>query len=150
VPLRKRESRGGKSDNPISAMWSVARIHLRSEMTRELRKSRSSPHRNIVHGRKPLSPRVNALRSVARIPLRSLKRILDHSKVRFTANPKSPSGLKQLDLRPFRFTKNGSPKFFNVPPGNPGSDRFRNASPLTLDGYPTFPANFAQGQRSSP
>jgi len=38
---------------------------------------------------------------------------LDHSKVRFTANPKL-AGLKQLDLQPFRFTKNGYPKFFNV------------------------------------
>jgi len=36
----------------------------------------------------PLSLRFNVLWSVARIPLRSLKRILDHSKVRFTANLK--------------------------------------------------------------
>jgi hypothetical protein len=31
--------------------------------------------------------------------------------------------------------------------GHPGSDRFRNTSLLTLDGYPTSPANFAQGNR---
>jgi hypothetical protein len=38
--------------------------------------------------RTPLSFRFSASWSVAQIPLRSLKRILDHSKVRFTANPK--------------------------------------------------------------
>jgi hypothetical protein len=37
---------------------------------------------------KPLVPSLNVLWSVARIPLRSLKRIVDHSTVRFTANPK--------------------------------------------------------------
>jgi hypothetical protein len=62
----------------------------------------------------------------------------------------SPSGLKQLDLRPFRFTKNGGPQFFNVPPGNPGSDRFRNAILLALDGFPTSPADFVHGQPCSP
>jgi hypothetical protein len=42
------------------------------------------------------------------------------------------------------------PTLNSVPPGNPGTDRLRNASLLTLDGYPTSPANFAQGQRLSP
>jgi len=97
-----------------------------------------------------LSLRFNALWSVARIPLRLLKRILDHSKVRFTANLKLALRAQTVRFAPFRFTKNGYPKFFNVPPGNPGNNRSRNGSPLTLDEYPTFPADFAQGQQSSP
>ncbi len=108
---------------------------------------------------KTLVPSLNALRSVARVSLPPLKRFLDHFNVRFTAKSacsallrshNSPSGLRQLDLQPFRFTKNGEPKFFNLPPGNPGSDRFRNAIPLTLDGYPTFPANFVREQPCHP
>jgi hypothetical protein len=52
--------------------------------------------------------------AVAQIPFRSLKRIFDHSNVRFTANPKLALWAQTLDLRPFRFTKNGFQKFFNV------------------------------------
>jgi hypothetical protein len=51
---------------------------------------------------------------VAQIPFRSLKRIFGHSKVRFTANLKLALWAQTLDLRPFRFTKNGWLKFFNV------------------------------------
>jgi hypothetical protein len=53
-------------------------------------------------------------RVVAQIPFRSLKRIFDHSRVRFTANPKLAFQTQTLGLRPFRFTKNGYQKFFNV------------------------------------
>jgi hypothetical protein len=53
-------------------------------------------------------------RVVARIPFRSLKRIFDHSRGRFTANPKLVFQTQTLGLRPFRFTKNGYQKFFNV------------------------------------
>jgi hypothetical protein len=67
-----------------------------------------------------LSLRFSAFRSVARIPLRSLKIILDHSKARFTANLKLTLWAQTLDLRPFRFTKNGLPKFFNVRSREPG------------------------------
>jgi hypothetical protein len=45
--------------------------------------------------------------SVALIPFRSLKRIVDHSRVRFTANPKLALWAQTVDFRPFRFTKNG-------------------------------------------
>ncbi len=45
--------------------------------------------------------------TLAQIPLRSLKRILDHSRARFTANPKLALWAQTLDLRSFRFTKNG-------------------------------------------
>ncbi len=62
----------------------------------------------------PLFLFFHAVRPVARIPFRSLKRISDHSKVRFTANPKLALRAQTLDLRPFRFTKNGYQKFFNV------------------------------------
>jgi hypothetical protein len=55
----------------------------------------------------PLFLRFKALRSVAQIPFRSLKRILDHSRVRFTANLKLALGAQTLGLRPFRFTENG-------------------------------------------
>jgi hypothetical protein len=51
---------------------------------------------------------------VAQTPFRSLKRIFDHSKVRFTANLKLAFWAQTLGLRPFRFTKNGYQKFFNV------------------------------------
>ena len=51
---------------------------------------------------------------VAQIPFRFLKRIFGHSKVRFTANLKLALWAQTLDLRPFRFTKNGWLKFFNV------------------------------------
>jgi len=51
---------------------------------------------------------------VAQNPFRFLKRISDHSKVRFTANPKLALWAQTLDLRPFHFTKNGYQKFFNV------------------------------------
>jgi hypothetical protein len=63
----------------------------------------------------PANPeRVTSKGTVAQIPFRSLKRILDHSKVRFTANPKLAFEAQRLDLRPFRFTKNGCQKFFNI------------------------------------
>jgi len=53
--------------------------------------------------------------SVAQIPFRSLKRILDHSRVRFSAKsalggtsfPKLALWAQTLDLRSFRFTNNG-------------------------------------------
>jgi hypothetical protein len=45
--------------------------------------------------------------AVAQIPFRSPKRIFDHSRVRFTANPKLAFQAQTLGLRPFRFTKNG-------------------------------------------
>jgi hypothetical protein len=51
---------------------------------------------------------------VAQNPFLSLKRISDHSNVRFTANPKLALRAQTLGLRPFRFTKNGYQKFFNV------------------------------------
>jgi hypothetical protein len=51
---------------------------------------------------------------VAQIPFRSLKRIFDHSKVRFTANLKLALWAQTLGLRPFRFTQNSWQKFFNV------------------------------------
>jgi len=54
----------------------------------------------------PLFRHFNPMRSVTRIPFRSLKRILDHSRVRFTANPKLTLRAQTLGLRPFRFTKN--------------------------------------------
>ena len=44
---------------------------------------------------------------VAQIPFRSLKRIFDHSKVRFTANLKLVLWAQIIDLRPFRFPQNG-------------------------------------------
>jgi hypothetical protein len=40
--------------------------------------------------------------------------------LRFTANPKLALWAQTLDLRPFRFTKNGYPKFFNVRSRKPG------------------------------
>jgi hypothetical protein len=53
-------------------------------------------------------------RAVARIPFRSLKGIFDHSKVRFTANQKPAFPAQTLDLRTFRFAKNGYQEFFTV------------------------------------
>jgi len=50
---------------------------------------------------------VGYLGAVAQIPFRSLKRIFDHSKARFTANPKLALRAQTMALRPFRFTKNG-------------------------------------------
>jgi hypothetical protein len=41
--------------------------------------------------------------AVAQIPFRSLKRIFDHSKICFTANPKLAFQAQTLDLRSFRF-----------------------------------------------
>jgi len=58
--------------------------------------------------------RVTPKQAVAQIPFRSLKRIFDHSEVRFTANPKLALWAQTLGLRAFRFTKNGYQKFFNV------------------------------------
>ena len=58
--------------------------------------------------------------AVAQIPFRSLKRILDHSRVRFTANPKLALWAQTLGLRPFRFTENGYPRFFNIRSREPG------------------------------
>jgi hypothetical protein len=45
--------------------------------------------------------------------LRCSKYFFDHSRVRFTANPKLALWDQTLDLRPFRFTKNGSQKNLN-------------------------------------
>jgi len=53
-----------------------------------------------------LSLRFNALGSVGQIAFRSLKRIFDYSRV--------------------RFTENGYLNFFNVRPGNPANDRSPN------------------------
>ena len=53
-------------------------------------------------------------RAVAQIPFRSLKRLFDHSKARFTANLKLAFQAQTLDLRSFRFAKNGYQKFFNI------------------------------------
>jgi hypothetical protein len=51
------------------------------------------------------------------VPKKSLcaaqKPFVDHSKVRFTANPKLALGAQTLDLRPFRFSKNGYRKNLN-------------------------------------
>jgi len=58
--------------------------------------------------------------TVGRIPFRSLKRILDHSKARFIANPKLALWAQTLNLPPFRFTKNGQLKFFNLRSSEPG------------------------------
>ena len=73
------------------------------------RKGKASP---LEAGRGEYSPpanpeRVTSKGVVAQIPFRSLKRIFDHSKVRFTANLKLALWAQTLDLRPFRFTKNG-------------------------------------------
>ena len=73
--------------------------------------------------------RFNVLWSVAQIPLRSLKRILDHSKV--------------------RFTKNGLPKFFNVRSREPGQPPVPKCSLLTLDGFRGYPADFVYGHGCS-
>jgi hypothetical protein len=45
-------------------------------------------------------------RAVARIPFRSLKRLFDQSKARFSQFPNSPCGLKQQKLLLFHFAKN--------------------------------------------
>jgi hypothetical protein len=55
----------------------------------------------------PLSLHFKALVPVARISFRSLKRILDHSRVCSTATPKLALRAQTLVLQPFRFTKNG-------------------------------------------
>jgi hypothetical protein len=54
-----------------------------------------------------MTGRVRSQGIVAQILFRSLKSIFDHSKVRFTANLKLALWAQTLDLRPFRFTKNG-------------------------------------------
>ena len=74
----------------------------------------------MFHEWTPLSLRFSAFWSADRIPLRSLKIIVDHSKVRSTANLKLALRAQTLDLRPYRFTKNGKPQFFNVRSGEPG------------------------------
>ena len=66
------------------------------------------------HNRTPLSLRFSASQFVGQIHFRSLKRILDHSRDRFTANLKLALRAQTLNLRQFRFTKNGYQKFFNV------------------------------------
>jgi len=53
-------------------------------------------------------------RVIAQTPFRSLKRLFDHSKARFTANLKLAFQAQTLDLRSFSFAKNGYQKFFNV------------------------------------
>jgi hypothetical protein len=58
--------------------------------------------------------RVKSLRTVAQIPFRLLKIIFDHSKARFTANAKLALWAQTVNLRPFRFAKNGCQKFFTV------------------------------------
>ena len=52
--------------------------------------------------------------AVAQTPFRSLKRLFDHSKARFTANLKLAFQAQTLDLRSFRFAKNGYQKSFNI------------------------------------
>jgi len=42
-----------------------------------------------------------------KVVLRCSKYFFDHSKVRFTANSKLAFQAQTLNLRPFRFTKNG-------------------------------------------
>jgi hypothetical protein len=63
-------------------------------------------------------------RAVAQIPFGSLERIFDHSRVRFTANPKLAFPAQTLGLRPFHFAKNGYQKFFNVPSRDFGNNPF--------------------------
>jgi hypothetical protein len=53
-------------------------------------------------------------RAVAQNPFPSPKIIFDHSRVRFTANSKLALWARTMNLQPFRFTKNGCQKFFNV------------------------------------
>jgi len=53
------------------------------------------------------SSKLDGAKAGAQSPFRSLKRIFDHSKVRFTANLKLALWAQTLGLRPFRFTKNG-------------------------------------------
>jgi hypothetical protein len=48
-----------------------------------------------------------------KLVLRWSKYFFDHSKVRFTANPKLALRAHTVDLRAFRFTKNGSRKNLN-------------------------------------
>ena len=69
----------------------------------------------------------------AQNPFRSLKRIFDHSRARFTANPKLAFQAQTLALRPFRFTKNGYQKFFNV------RSRDLDNSPSSINTIGPFP-----------
>jgi hypothetical protein len=48
-----------------------------------------------------------------KVALRCSKAFFDHSKVRFTANPKLTFQAQTLNLLPFRFTKNGYRKNLN-------------------------------------
>ena len=57
--------------------------------------------------------KVKILRSLKRSLFAAQKPFFDHSKVRFTANPKLALWAQTLDLRPFRFTKNGYRKNLN-------------------------------------
>ena len=77
-------------------------------------------------------PKLESQGAVAQIPFRSLKRIFDHSKVRFTANLKLALRTQTLDLRPFRFAKNGYQKFFNF------RSREQGLPPVNRE-YPSIP-----------
>jgi hypothetical protein len=61
-----------------------------------------------------VSRNISPLRAAAQNPLRSMKRISDHSRARFTANPELAFQARIWDLRACRFTKNAYQKFFNV------------------------------------
>jgi hypothetical protein len=63
--------------------------------------------KTVHHGTDVDSLDASFYRAVAQTPFRSLERISDHSKVRFTANPKLALWAQTLGLQPFRFTKNG-------------------------------------------
>ncbi len=77
----------------------------------------------MLNKRTPLSLRFRVSQSVAQIPFRLLKRIFDHSKVCSTANSKLALWAQTLSLRPFRFTKNGYQKFFNIRSREPGQQQ---------------------------
>jgi hypothetical protein len=53
-------------------------------------------------------------RAVAQIPFRLLKIFFGHSQARFTANAKLALWAQTVNLRPFRFDKNGYQKSFTV------------------------------------
>jgi hypothetical protein len=66
-------------------------MNLRSEGQRCSPEIRETPHIEVSE----------------KVALRCSKYFFDHSKVRFTATPKLALRAQTLDLRAFRFTKNG-------------------------------------------
>jgi len=50
---------------------------------------------------------VTFLKSLQNSLISAQKYFFDHSKIRFTANPKLAFQAQTMDLPPFRFTKNG-------------------------------------------